>query len=158
MQEQTNEAVHLSPEKLLSGFSKGHMAQWILIAAAIHVVVIGSLSVSYIRDRWIDPKGAEARIVAAKAAQEALKKAAAAKAVAGKAGAGAAASASGAVARASSASGTGAVSSAAAGGDEIPEDRKNSPVVKRITESAKPGEIPKQPGEIGISIEDTNLH
>jgi hypothetical protein len=157
MQEKTNEAVHLSPERLLSGFSKGHMAKWIVIAAAIHVVVIGSLSVSYIRDQWIDPRGAEARKVAAKAAQDALKKAAA-KAVAGKAGAGAAAGASGAVARASSAAATGAVANAAAGGDEIPEDRRNAPVVKRITESAKPGEIPKQPGEIGISIEDTNLH
>ena len=32
----------------------------------------------------------------------------------------------------------------------------NAPVVKEITATAKPDEIPKSPEDLGIKIEDTN--
>ena len=146
MAEPIRSARELSPQKLLAGFSKGHIILWITVAAAVHVVVIGLLSVGYIRDRWIDPEGAVARKAAAVAAQDALKKAAA-------------------LAKTPPAvpAPTGTVAKteppAAAGKenpDEVPSDRTNAPVLKRITDKAQPGEIPKQPGELGISLEDTN--
>jgi len=172
MEERVQGAGSLAPGKLLAGFSKGHIVFWIAVAVAIHVALIGSLSLGYIRDRWIDPDGAALRKAAAVAAQEALKKEEAAKtALPAKA-----ASATGMVAQAGAPAATGgvavatatnaapvastneAVSNAVAGAEQIPEDRKNSPMVKRITDKAQPGELPKQPGDIGISLEDTNVH
>jgi hypothetical protein len=34
--------------------------------------------------------------------------------------------------------------------------KKKSPIEKKITEKAKPGELPKGPSDIGISIDETN--
>ena len=141
-----------SPEKLLSGFLKGHIVLWILFAVAVHAVLIGMLSLGYIRDRWIDPEGAVTRKAAAEAAKKELQKAAAPEAAKAAAPAATNAAAAQAVKPAVAPTST----TAAATGDQIPEDRKDSPVVKRITEQAKPGEMPKQPAELGISIDDTN--
>ena len=43
-----------------------------------------------------------------------------------------------------------------AAGDELPEDVRDTPVGQRITETASPDEIPDQPDELGISIDETN--
>ncbi len=152
MEEKVQSAVAMSPQKLLNGFSKDRIVFWLAVAACIHVVLISLLSLGYIRDRWIDPEGAEARKAAVLAAQEALKKEAAAKVVRPPVSTGAVSQANAAT------SGVAKVSGASTGTTEqILEQRKDSPVVKRITEKAKPEEIPAQPNDLGISIGDTNV-
>ena len=51
----------------------GQLWGWILVAFAVHAVLIGATSVGYIRD-LIDPAAAERRQAEAKAAAEAAKK------------------------------------------------------------------------------------
>jgi hypothetical protein len=177
MESQNEDYSRHSPDKLLVGFTKGRMALWVVVAVVVHVVFIVVTSLGSIRDRWIDPEGAIVR----KAAIEAARKAAAtppAKTVTKAASTNAAAaSTNAAVASTNAATAStntppgGAVVTAAAadtnapahtnvtsvkGQDDIPEDRRNTPVVKRITEAAKPEDIPKQPDELGISLDETN--
>ena len=147
MKESVQGAVAMSPLRMLAGFSKGRIVYWIGVAVVAHVVLIGLLSMGYIRDRWIDPDGAKERKAAAVAAQDALKKESAAKIVRPAVSTGAATTA---VAKAMGAS-TGTT-------DQILAERTNAPVVKRITEKAQPGEIPAQPNDLGISIGDTDVH
>jgi len=152
MQEKKQGTAYHSPDKLLSGFSKGRIVVWMLVAVAIHVVFIGVTSLGYIRDRWVDPDGAKLRKIAAEAAlkaeQDAARKAAEPPAAATS------------VAAATNAPLTNAVSTATSGTtaeEKLLEQRKNTPVGKRLTEAAKINELPAQPGDVGISIEDTNV-
>lgn len=152
MEAQNGDYTRHSPDKLLVGFTQGRMVLWVVVAILVHVVFTIVTSLGSIRDRWIDPEGAAAR----KAAIEAARKAALAPAPV--------------KTNAPSAKGTNAVATAAAtnapaatnatppaaGTEAIPDDRRNTPVVNRITEAAKPEEIPRQPGDLGISIDDTN--
>jgi hypothetical protein len=41
--------------------------------------------------------------------------------------------------------------------EQIMHDRQNTPIIKAITEKASPEEIPNQPNDLGISINDTNV-
>ena len=147
-----------APRELLKAFSGGRIIFWIAIAVLIHGVVIGGLSVGYIRDRWIDPEGAVVRKAAAAAAIEALKQQAEARnhpPVAPKtATTNTAAHAVAATTNTAPAASTTTV--AVIGSVAIPADRANSPVVKRLTEQVPTNAIPRQPAELGISIEDTN--
>ena len=60
----------VSPSDLISDFSRTPVSFWMLAAVAVHVVVLGVTSLSYINDRWIDPEGAEQREQARKAANK----------------------------------------------------------------------------------------
>ena len=155
-----------SPEQLLVVFSRGRILFWMAIAVLIHVVVIGSTSLNYIQDRWIDPEGARIRKEAAAAALDAEKKAKAAAKAALRA---AATNAPGIRASATNvpvAAVTGGVPvsvtatsapAASAAVDEAAQlaSRSNSAVIKRITATASSNELPRA-SELGISIEDTN--
>jgi len=152
MEEKVQNVVVMSPQKLLSGFSKDRIIFWLAIAAAIHVVLIGLLSLGYIRDRWIDPEGAVERKAAVLAAQEALKKATVAKVVRPPLSTGIVNQAAAATSEVAKTTGISTGTT-----EQILEARKNSPIVKRITEKAKPDEIPAQPNDLGISIGDTNV-
>jgi hypothetical protein len=44
---------------------------------------------------------------------------------------------------------------AAAGLEGVPEDKKNHPEVKTVTEPAKPAEIPRDPTKTGLSVDET---
>ena len=153
MEMQDNGVEPPSPRKLLAAFGGGRIFFWILTALLIHVVVIGGLSVGYIRDRWIDPDGAAVRKAAAAAAVQALQQQAEAK---NRPPAKGAATNAAPVAAASTNAAPAAAPAANAAGVAIPPDRENSPVVRRITGKAPTNELPRQPGELGISIEDTN--
>jgi hypothetical protein len=54
----------LSPDDLVSSFSKSHLIRWFLVALGLHALVIGGLSLGTIRD-LVDPEGAKARREAA---------------------------------------------------------------------------------------------
>jgi len=137
----------LSPQKLLESFSKGKAISCVILALAIHVVVIGGLSVRYIYYNWINPEAGE--LLRQREEQEAAEK---------KLQASAPAPAT------SNATGVAAVTPPdktpqAAGEDrKIVQEHGDKPVVKAITDAAKPEEIPDMPtpGGLGISLDDTN--
>ena len=156
---QYSQEIDASPERLLVVFTRGRIMLWATVAVLIHVVVIGVTSVGYIRDRWIDPDGARTRKEAAAAAQAAEKaKAKAALTPAVKLDTNAAATVSDARA-AIGTSAAGAAGSNAVPTDEhrILEQRRDTAVVKRITDTAASNEIPRKP-DLGISLEETNPH
>ena len=139
-----------SPDKLLEGFSKGRILLWATVAVVIHVVLIGSTSIGYIRDQWIDPDGATARKQAAAAvvaaATPVAKKQPAKQVVEPQ------------KAPSPAPENSAATPPPAPGGTDakLLEEHKDAPVVKRITDKPAPGEQPKAPDDIGISIEETN--
>ncbi len=168
MEEKVQKAGAMSPQKLLIGFSRDRIIFWISVAVVAHIIFISALSLGYIRDTWIDPDGAAKRKADAVAAVEAAKKAEAEKNAKPTVATGtvAKAAATGTVAQAGVAA-TGSVAATTgvvtADGnttgttEQIMDERKNSPIVKKITEKATPDEIPKQPSDLGISIDDTNV-
>ena len=124
----------LSPDSLVATFSQSHLLKWFLLAFLIHAIVIGGFSIGNIRD-LLDPEGAKARKEAAIAA----------------------AKASTAAPAATAATPAQAAPTAEATATAAPKpDAEKSPVEKATTEVAKPGEIPKAPDDLGLSIEDTN--
>lgn len=125
-----------SPDKLLTHFARTPIVRWLLVAIAAHAVVIAVTSLGYVRDRWIDPEGAKARQEAARAAR-------------------AAAAPTPAPAPAAPAAALPEVAGSAAD-QAILEQRQDTPVVQRITEAAKPADIPKEPDGLGISLDETN--
>lgn len=146
-------AERYSPEKLLLGFSRTKFIAFTLIALLVHVVFIGATSINYIYYK-LNPDAARA-IEEKKAAAEA-QKAAEKKLAQSSATTGQVSQATSAPTAAASSSGPMATAAAAPAGPNIPESRMNAPVVKEITATAKPDEIPKSPGDLGIRIEDTN--
>ncbi len=174
------EVNEVSPEDLLAVFSRGRIVLWMLVAVLIHVIVIGATSVGYIRDEWIDREGAKVRreaAAAALAAQKAAEKAAVAQksAVANApAEAGGTNVLSGAGVTNAPATAAGGTNAAVAGATEVgaagtnatPADasddamlkaRRDTAVVKRITQVAASNELPATP-DLGISLEDTATH
>ena len=131
----------LTTGRPIAGFGKTNTMMWVIISLVLHVALIGGTSLSYIRDHWIDPEAAAARKAAAVA--EAAKKKADAKAAAQAAKAPPGGSGS-----------TTAPSTQSSKPDE--NSKANTPVMQRITETAKPNEIPKKIDDLGISIEETN--
>lgn len=152
----------VSPEQLLVVFSRGRIMLWMTVAVLIHGVVIGATSLTYIRDRWIDPEGARIRKEqAAKALAEEKAKEKKASTQPSATNAAAAATATNAAAGASA---TGDVSRVEGGtnvpataGEEgaIPASRTNTDVAKKIMAVATSNEIPAAPS-LDIRLEDTN--
>ena len=121
----------LSPDSLVATFSESHLLRWFLLAFLIHAIVIGGMSIGNIRD-MLDPEGAKARKEAAIAAAKAP------------------------AAAATQAPAPAAPAADATAATPAKPDAEKSPVEKATTEVAKPGEIPKAPDDLGLSIEDTN--
>ena len=121
----------LSPDSLVATFSESHLLRWFLLAFLIHAIVIGGMSIGNIRD-MLDPEGAKARKEAAIATAKAPP------------------------ATATQAPAPAAPAADATAATPAKPDAEKSPVEKATTEVAKPGEIPKAPDDLGLSIEDTN--
>jgi hypothetical protein len=121
----------LSPDSLVATFSQSHLLRWFLLAFLIHAIVIGGMSIGNIRD-LLDPEGAKARKEAAIAAAKASPTAA------------------------TQAPAPAAPAADATAATPAKPDAEKSAVEKSTTEVAKPGEIPKAPDDLGLSIEDTN--
>ena len=123
----------LSPDQLLSSFSKNHLIRWFLVALVLHAVVIGGFSLGNIRD-LIDPEGAKARAEAAVAAAKAASAPSPAPVSAEPA----------------------AAAAPAAGPTPPSGSAELSPIERATSEAASPAEIPSAPDDLGLSIEDTN--
>ena len=134
------------PRKLMGSFSQNKVLFCFVAAVAVHVLVIGASSLDYVYYKWINPEAGLAQDEAAKKAREER--------------------ASGVNAGAPVAPATNALdrtSTTNAGpeteeGDSaaLLEERRNTPVVKSITELPEPDEIPDVPDDIGLTVEDTN--
>ena len=126
-------------QKMVKDMSNRDTVMWVLAAAVVHLVLIGATSVPYMRDHWFDPAGAAAREKAAELAE---------------------ATAATQPAQAVASIDTKPVAKPA---DPIAEDKamleqkKNNPEVKKVTETAKPNEIPKSPTHEGFHLDDSSL-
>jgi hypothetical protein len=127
--------------KMVSEISNRQTIMWVAVAFVFHVVLIGATSLSYIHDRWIDPAGAAARVQAADAA-EAQKLAS-----------------DSAPPTATQSPVPPPAQTDATTPDEkkILDQRRDNPEVKKVTEAAKPGEIPKNPTHQGFDLDDSSL-
>lgn len=129
------------PDKLLATFSKSPFWIWVILSLVIHLSITVFVSYGFIRDQYLDPEGAAARKAAALAAEAKPVPPPAPKPVAPQPAP--------------------PVPTPAApptnSTERQLEDRKNTPIVKRIMETAKPDEIPKSPSDLGISLDDTKL-
>ena len=130
------------PDKLLATFSKSPFWIWVILSLVIHLSITVFISYGFIRDNYLDPEGAVARKAAALAAEAKPEPPPVPKPVAPKPAPSALT-----VTAPTSTNST----------DRMLEERKNTAVVKRITEVANPADIPKQPGDLGISLDDTTL-
>ena len=142
-----------STDKLLVNFTKSRFSLYLIFAVVIHVIFIAITSVSYINDRWIDPEGAARRKAELAAAAQSNQMAAATAVPPVNTGSVSNMTSGGSTATTAPA-GTGAVADAVR--SIAPVDRTNTVIMKQITETAKPSEIPKAPDDLGISIKDTN--
>ena len=142
-----------SPDKLLTGFTRSRFITYLIMAVVIHVIILTATSVPYLLDQ-INPERVNRREAKALEAQQAAD---AKKKTTGGAVSNASAAYIGATNVPTSVS-TGIVAKARvpAGGVSVSNDRTNTAVMKQITEIAKPEEIPSAPGDLGISIQDTN--
>ena len=131
------------PDQLLTTFSKSPFWIWVLMSLVIHLSISGFVSYGFIRDHYLDPEGAAARKAAALAAEAKPEPAPAPKPVTPPP-----------VSPTPAPTATGPATNSP---DRLLEEHKNTPIVKRITETAKPDEIPKQPGDLNISLDDTKL-
>ena len=130
-----------SPQKLMGSFAGSRMLVCLGIALAVHVIIVGGSSLDYIYYNWINREAGKAR-------QERLEAERKAKADGGRE---AAETPAGGDAKAEPGAAAGAE-----GEEAMLEAHSDTPVVKRVTEKATPDEIPEQPEELGISLDDTN--
>jgi len=156
----SSEIDQLSPDELVGGFSKTGIIKFLLISVLVHVVLFGATSTGYLYETYLyyfDRPAYDAMVEAQeKEAREAQKKA-----QAEKAGATAPAQTQVAAEANSEAANGESTEPADATADPnmegIPEDKRDNPVVQKLTEVAKPDEIPEAPGDdLGISIDETN--
>lgn len=134
----TNAWERQRPDRLMRLFTTTPVVKWLLVSIIAHLLILGITSMAYIRDR-IDPDGAEARAAAAQAASTKAETATEAS------------TATEAAPVTPSPVGQGPKTEA-----ELLENHKNAPVVQRITETAAPEDIPRQPDDLGLSLEDTH--
>ena len=139
MDEANEDVQRLSPDRLMTAFSRSHMAMCLIIAVGLHLAVVAATSMTYIRDTWIDPEGAEQRraqadrrkqqvLLAKRRARDAARAAATQAATTRKA--------------------------APRGRDgDVPDRARSSPTYKATTRAADPGEIPKAPEDMKVPLE-----
>lgn len=133
-----------TPDRLIVMFSKSRLMLGLAAAVILHLLIIGATSLGYIRDTMIDPEGAEAR----RAERQPAPAAPATPPVpAPQPPAPATPPAQEAPAAAAPAPGS---------TEALLEERKDTPMVRAITEAAKPEEIPTLPEIRGLTLEDTN--
>ncbi len=142
----------LSPDKLTVTFSRSRISRWVLLAIAAHLLLVAATSVTYVRDRWVDPEGAARRKAERLAAAKAGARAPATEAAPGTAADGAKGTPQPTT---QTAPGTGTAAARTPQEQEM-EKRKGAPVIQQITEKAKKDDIPREPDDIGISIDETN--
>ena len=139
-----------SPAKMLSELSNTNTLMWIGVALLIHVVVFGATSVDYLRSALaVRPAEPQAQAAPPAGNPPAAKPAAAS----------AMASAHAPAAASTVPPPTANAPTSEAKPAEVPDEakmleaHKDSPVVKSISEVAKPGELPKAPAHNALELD-----
>jgi len=119
---------NLSPHKLLRNFSRNRLLPCLFLALLGHVAVIGGLSVDYIHRTWIDPAAESPDQEAADSADaDSPSK--------------------------NTSAGNTAEKTAPNDGASPDGAKTEAPVVNRVSEKPDPGEIPEDPGGLGLPID-----
>jgi hypothetical protein len=131
--EDIDDIQRLAPQKLVGRFGRSPILWCVVIALAAHVVLIGGTSIDYIYYNWVDPEAGRLRKEQEKAG----------------------AKPKGADAPAPSPAEDGGKAKAPQPtGKELLDAHKDKPVVKQITETPDPDEIPKDPDGLDISLDE----
>lgn len=166
---QTTEQSTQNLDRLLSAFAGKRIVFWTLVAIAIHVVVIGVTSLTYIRDTYIDPEGAVERKAAAADEKKRLAKAqaaAAAAAVIGTNGVAGTTGTNGVAGATNRLPVAGAATNAPVANtnstkarylDGLPEGATNSAVIKRMTDVAAPEDMPTMGNELSTILAEPTV-
>ena len=157
---QTTEQSTQNLDRLLSAFAGKRIAFWTLVAIAIHVVVIGVTSLTYIRDTYIDPEGAVERKAAAADEKKRLAKAQAAAAAAAVIGTNGVAGATNTVPVAGAVTNAPVANTNSAKArylDGLPEGATNSAVIKRMTDVAAPEDMPTMGNELSTILAEPTV-
>ncbi len=159
-----------SPDKQLAVFSKTRFLAFLMLAILAHVLLLTVTSMSFIRDTWIDPEAAELRKQQEKEATIADQKSTvmmeAGRIGSSNVAAMVAAETNAAMRAETFAAGTNAAVAPATNANpflkklvaDMPKDGRpvDSKIVRDITGLPKTNEIPTEPADIPLSIEDTN--
>ncbi len=137
-----------SPYRLLRNFSKNRVLSCSFLAVIAHVVVIGGLSYEFIYYTWIDPSAATKKLAEEEGSAETAAGESETDADSADASANDSDSSESAAAKKDGDGSAGTKTS-----DDVSLD---APVVREITEKADPDDIPDNPDDFGISIDDTN--
>lgn len=141
------DADRFAPQHLLAEFTRNRIVRCLAVALAVHVVIIGGSSLDYVYFSWINPEAGRAREDARKKAREAeVAKTRAAQTQPSETGEKAEPG--------KTATGEGA--SGQETDQDLIEKNKTNPVIREITETAKPEDIPDKPDDLGISIGETS--
>jgi hypothetical protein len=155
----TRDIERMSPDKLVAGFSRSRIMAGVFLSIIVHLVVLGATSIDYLHgvvdpDWKIEQERKRQAELDAKKVQELKERLEAAPAPAAPA------------AGATEGSTTGEEGAKTEGDrgeqkemseqERMMKERGDSKIIKTITETASPDELPKEP-DLGISIEDTNL-
>lgn len=130
-------AEDVSPYKLLQNFSKSRLLWCLFLALLIHVAVIGGLSTNYIYRTWIDPKPDLPQPEAAANADDAETS-----------------PDDGATENLAADAKAPGSAEKTASTDDASDATQDVPVVNRVTEKADPGQIPQEPGGLGLPIDE----
>jgi len=156
---QTTEQSTQNLDRLLSAFAGKRIAFWTIVAVAIHVVVIGVTSLTYIRDTYIDPEGAVERKATAAEEKKRLAKAKAdaALSVIGTNGVAGATNTVPAAGAATNAPATSTNSAKTRWMEGIPDAATNSAVIKRMTDVAAPEDMPTMGNELSTILAEPTV-
>ena len=130
--------------KPIAGFHQTRTLFWVGVSAVIHVILILGLSGRYLQDHVLDPAGADLRKQRDAERDAALVSA----------NSGAPAPTAATQPARSTATQPGARPSTTE--ETMLKDKADTPVVKKMSETAKPNEIPAKPDDLGISLDETN--
>lgn len=161
MSESNDPTQEPKPTSLLHVFSKSRLEGWLITALIVHVVLLGATSIPYIYDTWIDPAGAEAREASSgdeETAEPGTEQAEAANGAEPDAQQETDAEQADAKEPAVEQAGAEPAESTSetAGTDTAEPPAARTPVEKRVEDVASPDEIPLEPDDLGISLEETN--
>ena len=131
-QQRFQQVEKLSPDALLHGFNRTRISRWFGASVLVHLVVIAATSTMFIYGTfsgWVDPEGAEARQKESEAPGAPGPRSDARDGNAGQPG---------------------------DASDQMLQEHKDTSVGKDLTETAPADEIPTEPGDLGISLDETN--
>jgi hypothetical protein len=157
---ETTEQSTQNLDRLLSNFAGKRIAFWTIVAIAIHVVVVGMTSLTYIRDTYVDPEGAVERKAAAEAEKKRQAKAQAAAAAAAVIGTNGVAGATNTVPAAATTTNAPPANTNTAQSrylEGFPAGATNSAVARRMTDVAAPEDMPTMGSELSTVLDEPNL-